>query len=100
MQKPMLYLTAGLLMAWQPLAYAAVATTCTGQQINKTFASGASWNLCWTVRPAEGVVLSQVSYKAPNQAARRVLGEASLSQLQVDADDAATSSGKRAWKPL
>ena len=91
MQKPMLYLTAGLLMAWQPFAHAAVATNCTGQQINKTFASGASWNLCWTVRPAEGVVLSQVSYKAPNQAARRVLGEASLSQLQVDADDAATA---------
>jgi primary-amine oxidase len=80
-------LAISLLAFWHSPLLAAPGTACSGQAISKTFASGASWNLCWTPRQAEGIVLSQVTYKAPNQAARRVLGEASLSQLETALDD-------------
>ncbi|WP_028488698.1 hypothetical protein [Thiothrix lacustris] len=80
-------LALSLLTLWQAPAFAAPGNTCTGQALSKTFASGASWNLCWTARQAEGIVLSQVTYKAPNNAARRVLGEAALSQLETALDD-------------
>lgn len=80
-------LALGLLAMWQTPAFAAPSATCNGQQISKTFASGASWNMCWTTRQAEGVVLSQVAYKAPGYAQRRVLGEAALSQLETALDD-------------
>lgn len=80
-------LVLSLFALWQTPASAAPTNTCNGQTLSKTFASGAMWNLCWTVRPAEGIVLSQVSYKAPNQTARRVLGEAALSQLETALDD-------------
>ncbi len=80
-------LALSLLALWQSPAFAAPSTACNGQTLSKTFASGASWNLCWAVRPTEGIVLSQVTYKAPNNAARRVLGEAALSQLETAFDD-------------
>lgn len=50
--------------------------------IAKTFKSGATWNLCAEWRAEEGLVLSQVYYAAPKKVARRVLGEASLAQLE------------------
>lgn len=80
-------LTLCLLVWWHVPVNAAPTSTCNGQTLSKTFASGASWNLCWTTRQAEGVVLSQISYKAPAHAQRRVLGEASLSQLETALDD-------------
>ena len=63
-------------------------TSCpTGNTIAKTFSSGAAWDMCWEVRAEEGVVLSDVYYKPANKTRRRVLGEASLSQIQTEYDD-------------
>ena len=63
-------------------------TSCpTGNTISKTFSSGAAWDMCWEVRAEEGVVLSDVYYKPRNKTRRRVLGEASLSQIQTEYDD-------------
>jgi len=59
----------------------------TGNTIAKTFSSGAAWDMCWEVRAEEGVVLSDVYYKPANKTRRRVLGEASLSQIQTEYDD-------------
>lgn len=59
----------------------------TGNTINKTFSSGAAWDMCWEVRDEEGVVLSDVHYKPAGKVRRRVLGEASLSQIQTEYDD-------------
>lgn len=61
-----------------------------GHSINKSFSSGAKWELCWEEKAKEGIVLSNVSYTAPGNDARRVLGEASLSQIQTDFDDGST----------
>ncbi len=63
----------------------------TGNTITKTFSSGASWDMCWEVRDQEGVVLSDVHYKPLNKTRRRVLGEASLSQIQTEYDDGSAS---------
>jgi len=63
----------------------------TGNTITKAFSSGAAWDMCWEVRDQEGVVLSDVHYKAANKTRRRVLGEASLSQIQTEYDDGAAS---------
>ena len=63
-------------------------TSCpTGNTIDKTFSSGAAWDMCWEVRAEEGVVISDVYYKPANKVRRRVLGEASLSQIQTEYDD-------------
>lgn len=90
-QNKMSLLLFPLLLAGQQTLSAAPTNTCDGQTLNKTFPSGAKWNLCWKVRPAEGLTLSQVSYQAPNHTARRVLGEASLSQLETTLDDGSIS---------
>ncbi len=76
-----------LLTLWQAAAHAAPDDTCNGQSFSKTFASGAKWRLCWANQPAEGIVLSQIRYQAPHQPERRVLGQASLSQLETAFDD-------------
>jgi len=62
-----------------------------GNTITKTFSSGAAWDMCWEVRDAEGVVLSDVHYTPADKTRRRVLGEASLSQIQTEYDDGSTS---------
>lgn len=77
------------LMAWQNLAMAAPNATCQGEALKKTFASGAVWEFCWTIKDQEGLVLSQVHYQAPGTTYRRVLGEASLSQIEAEFDDGA-----------
>lgn len=60
--------------------------------INKTFPSGAAWKICAEMRTEEGLVLSQIYYAAPNKSARRVLGEASLSQIETITDTTTTPS--------
>lgn len=87
-----------LVSAFTALAFMNVAqarpntTSCpTGNTITKTFSSGATWDMCWEVRAEEGVVLSEVHYKAVNKTRRRVLGEASLSQIQTEYDDGSAS---------
>jgi primary-amine oxidase len=57
--------------------------------IDATLATGGRWQLCWEARAEEGVVLSDVYYNAPGAAARKVLAEASLSQVHVSDDDGA-----------
>ncbi len=61
-----------------------------GHSINKAFSSGANWDLCWEEKANEGIVLSNVSYTAPGNNKRKVLGEASISQIQTDFDDGST----------
>ncbi len=58
-----------------------------GHTISKTFSSGAAWDLCWEVRNEEGMVLTEIHYKPAGKPRRRVLGEAGLSQIQVEYDD-------------
>ncbi|MGB1309846.1 MAG: hypothetical protein ACPG47_01480 [Leucothrix sp.] len=58
-----------------------------GQTIQSTLNSGASWSMCWEARDKEGIVLSDVRYQAPGQSSRRVMGEMSLSQIQRNYDD-------------
>ncbi len=77
-----------VLMGWQTVS-AAPSTTCQGEKIRKSFASGALWEFCWTVKAQEGLALSQVHYQAPGGFYRRVLGEASLSQIEATFDDGA-----------
>lgn len=63
----------------------------TGHSVIKTFSSGAEWKLCWNEKENEGVVLSNILYSTPGRNPRRVLGEASLSQIQTDFDDGSNS---------
>jgi len=63
----------------------------TGNTIAKSFSSGAAWDMCWEVRNQEGVVLSDIYYTTANNIRRRVLGEASLSQIQTEYDDGSVS---------
>jgi len=63
----------------------------TGNTISKTFSSGAAWDMCWEVRDEEGVVLSDIYYKAVGKPRRRVLGEAGLSQIYTEYDDASAT---------
>lgn len=62
-----------------------------GHTISKTFSSGAAWDMCWEIRDQEGLVLSEIHYKAAGKARRRILGEAGLSQIQVEYDDGSPS---------
>lgn len=90
-----LLLMIGLALATMQTALAAPEPTqdCPSANIiTKTFGSGALWKMCAEMRPAEGLVLSQVYYAAPNKTPRRILGEASLSQLEILTDTITTPS--------
>lgn len=82
-----LFCTQALYAAPEPSEPCAAANT-----ISKTFPSGTTWKMCAEMRPEEGLVLSQVYYAAPNKSARRVLGEASLSQIETLFDTATSPS--------
>ena len=65
-----------------------VAHACTGESaIDRTFSSGARWELCWSVDDARGVVLSDVVFTAANGLRRKVLDELALAQAYVARDD-------------
>jgi primary-amine oxidase len=89
MKLALTFLTSVLLLAWQQSLTAAPDNTCQGNKIRKTFDSGALWDMCWTIADKEGLTLSQVHFKAAGSTYRRVLGEASLSQIQAAFDDGA-----------
>lgn len=73
---------------WRWIPAPVVAGTCTiGSALNKTFPSGARWELCWSERAAEGIVLTEIYYIPPAGERRKVLQEASLSQIEVLYDD-------------
>lgn len=68
-------------------------TVCpSGQTLQHTFSSGAAWEMCWQTSAAEGVVLSNVYYTTPAGVRRRVLGSASVAQIQTDFDDGTSVS--------
>lgn len=85
-----LLLMIGLLfgIGWRWDSLQAWAGTCTtGRAINKTFTTGALWELCWHEQAAEGIVLSEIYYTAPGGERRKVLQEATVSQIEVLYDD-------------
>jgi len=68
---------------------AASAITCPGGSfaIDETLATGARWEMCWEDLDAEGVVLRDVHFTPPGETRRRVLKEASISQIHLVYDD-------------
>ena len=79
---------AGLGVAWRLPATQAQSGTCVvGNYLEETLPTGARWDLCWTVRAQEGIVLSEVHYSSPAGVRRKVLQEASLAQIEVNYDD-------------
>ncbi|MGB1257321.1 MAG: hypothetical protein ACPG51_15735 [Thiolinea sp.] len=89
---PLLLLATCLLLSWHAPATAKPGAECLGNRISKTFESGAVWKFCWKIENHEGLVLTQVHYQAPGNISRRVLGEASLSQIEATFDDGATDA--------
>ena len=81
-----------LLSTPQLLAQTTEAACPDGQTITHTFPSGAAWDMCWQTSTAEGVVLSNVYYTTPAGLRRRVLGSASIAQIQTDYDDGSSSN--------
>ncbi len=76
-----------LLISNATFARPSTSSCAVGNTISKTFSSGAAWDLCWEVRDEEGVVLSDIHYKAAGSTRKKVLGEISLSQIQTEYDD-------------
>jgi len=75
-------------MWWHGGSLQAWAGTCTtGSAISKTFTTGATWELCWHEQAAEGIVLSDLYYTPPAGERRKILQEATLSQIEVLYDD-------------
>jgi primary-amine oxidase len=78
-------------MQWQQrsgwLAHAFAGACPAGSAASHTFTNGARWDLCWRTDAAEGIVLSEIHYQAPGAESRKVLREASLSQIEVLYDD-------------
>lgn len=70
-----------------PISPAQAGTCATGTAISQTLPTGARWDLCWAERINEGVVLSDIYYTPPGGVQRKVLREASLSQIEVQYDD-------------
>ena len=59
---------------------------CSETPLDHTFPSGSAWSMCVSLDDQEGLVITQLMYKA-NQVARRVLSKGSLSQLETVFDD-------------
>ncbi len=76
-----------LLFSHSAVARPNASSCAAGNTISKTFSSGTAWDLCWEVKNEEGVVLSDIHYKAAGATRRKVLGEISLSQIQTEYDD-------------
>jgi primary-amine oxidase len=77
---------------WHFAATRAQSGTCTtGAYLEETLPTGARWDLCWTLRDQEGVVLSEIYYTTPDGLRRKVMQEASLAQVEVLYDDGAAS---------
>jgi primary-amine oxidase len=84
--------TTGLFTLRQVATIQAQSGACTtGDYLEETLPTGARWDLCWTVRSHEGIVLSEIHYSTPAGLRRKVLQEASLSQIEVIYDDGAAT---------
>ncbi|MEZ4674151.1 MAG: hypothetical protein R2932_07920 [Caldilineaceae bacterium] len=71
----------------QPFSSVQAGTCAAGSAVSHTFPTGARWDLCWTEEAAEGIVLSDIYYMSPGGESRKVLHEASLSQIELSYDD-------------
>lgn len=91
MKLTLTFMASVMLLTWNHAANATPDNTCHGNNIRKAFPSGAAWNICWTIADKEGLSLSQVYFKSPDSPERRILGAASLSQIQAGFDDGATN---------
>ncbi|MEZ4728691.1 MAG: hypothetical protein R3E79_16275 [Caldilineaceae bacterium] len=79
---------AGLCAVWQLTVMRAQGGACAaGLYLEKTLPTGARWDLCWHERAQEGIVLTEIHYTPPAGVRRKVLQEASLTQLEVIYDD-------------
>lgn len=56
-------------------------------RITQQFDNGAVWDFCWESRIRENLVLSDMTYTAPNGQPLKVISSARLSQLHVAYDD-------------
>lgn len=83
---------ASLFTVWQLASTQAQSGVCTtGSYLEETLPTGARWDLCWSVRTHEGVVLSDIHYTPPAGVRRKVLREASVAQIEVIYDDGAAT---------
>jgi len=81
-----------LLALWQLTGTQAQSGVCaTGAYLEETLPTGARWDLCWTVRTHEGVVLREIHYTTPAGLRRKVLHEASVAQIELVYDDGAAA---------
>ena len=55
--------------------------------INKTFANGAKWDMCWAHSKNQGIIYHHIYYTPKNDTRRMVLFEASIAQIHVPYDD-------------
>lgn len=79
---------AGFITVWQLTATRAQSGACTtGVYLEETLPTGARWDLCWSTRAQEGIVLTDIHYSTPAGLRRKVLKEASLAQIEVIYDD-------------
>ncbi|MGP9784490.1 copper amine oxidase [Glutamicibacter sp. AOP12-B1-11] len=57
------------------------------QPLSQEMTSGATWNMCWSVDPALGMILSDISFTPPGADPIPVVTQMSLAQLEVPYDD-------------
>jgi len=55
--------------------------------VDKHFANGARWQLCWEQRNLDGIVLRDVYFTPPGGTEQRILAEGAISQVHVPYDD-------------
>lgn len=78
----------GLFAVWRLATTHAQSGACTtGVYLEETLPTGARWDLCWTTRAQEGIVLTDIHYSTPAGLRRKVLQEGSLAQIEVIYDD-------------
>ncbi len=78
---------ATILLSVNAWARTNTATCDTAHTINSSFTSGGDWSMCWSADTESGVVLSNIVYSSPDGEVRRVLGDLSLSQIELQYDD-------------
>ncbi|MEE9493363.1 MAG: putative Ig domain-containing protein, partial [Gammaproteobacteria bacterium] len=61
---------------------------CSGNHLlEKTFNSGAKWQMCWEHRQREGILLHDIFYTPPQGTERRIFNQANIAQIHVPYDD-------------
>ncbi len=79
----------GLLASSWLFSNSAVAgPACTGNYLlEKTFSTGAKWQLCWEHRQREGIVYHDLFYTPPGGTESKILNQANMAQIHVPYDD-------------